>query len=119
MLSKLNLEQAFTSIDDFWQPRIAAQLHGMAIKLVKVRGEFVWHHHDVEDEIFLVVRGQLTMRLQDGDVILNAGECLLVPHGVEHQPFAADDTWVMLIEPAETRNTGNIVSERTVDAVPL
>jgi mannose-6-phosphate isomerase-like protein (cupin superfamily) len=119
MLTKLNLDRAFEKIDAPWKPRIAAQLHGVALKLVKLQGEFVWHHHDAEDEVFLVIRGQLTMRLRDGEVVINPGEFLLVPHGVEHQPFAADDTWVMLIEPTETRNTGNIVSERTVDPVPL
>ena len=119
MLSKVNLEEAFSSIDTEWSPRIGATIAGVAVKLTRVSGDFIWHHHDVEDELFLVVKGELTMRLRDGDVVVKPGEWIVVPHGVEHQPSAAADTWVLLIEPTETLNTGNVVSERTVRATPL
>jgi mannose-6-phosphate isomerase-like protein (cupin superfamily) len=119
MLSKVNLQDAFSSIDAEWSPRIGATIAGVAVKLTRVSGDFIWHHHDVEDELFLVVKGELTMRLRDGDVVVTPGEWIVVPHGVEHQPSASADTWVLLIEPTETLNTGNVVSERTVQPTVL
>jgi len=119
MLNTVNLERAFSSIDAHWSPRIGAEISGVAVKLVRISGEFVWHHHDAEDELFLVVKGLLTMRLRDGDVPVSPGEWIVVPHGVEHQPFAAEETWILLIEPRETVNTGNVISDRTVVPTPL
>lgn len=119
MLSKLTLQDAFASIDAEWRPRIGATIAGVAVKLVRISGDFIWHHHDVEDELFLVVKGELTMRLRDGDVVVRPGEWIVVPHGIEHQPSASTETWILLIEPTDTLNTGNVVSDRTVHAVPL
>ena len=115
-VEKVDLERAFASIAEPWQPRIAAEANGTAVKLVKVDGEFVWHSHELEDEIFLVRRGRLTMRCRDRDVVLEPGQLLLVPHGVEHCPVAEPGTEVLLIEPAATRNTGDAGGPRTVEA---
>ena len=115
MSRKVNLAQAFRSFDEAWRPRIAAELNGQEVKLVKLRGAFEWHHHDEEDELFLVVRGRLRMELRDGDVVLDAGEMLVVPRGVEHRPVAEEETEVLLFEPAGTVNTGNLRNERTVE----
>ena len=118
-MEKVSLEQAFASIAEPWSPRIAAEANGTAVKLVTLDGEFVWHSHEREDEIFLVWRGRLTMRFRDGDVVLEEGELLLVPRGVEHCPVAEPGTEVLLIEPTETVNTGDAGGERTVEARPL
>jgi mannose-6-phosphate isomerase-like protein (cupin superfamily) len=91
-------------------------LNGQHVKLVKFRGEFVWHHHDREDELFLVVKGRFTMQLRDRDVVLEEGEFLIVPRGVEHRPVAEHEVHVLLFEPATTVNTGNLVTDRTVGA---
>jgi mannose-6-phosphate isomerase-like protein (cupin superfamily) len=114
MLQKTNLAGSFERITEHWKPKIAGMVNDTAIKLVKLRGEFVWHRHDHEDELFLVVHGRLTMKLRDGEVTLDAGELLIVPRGVEHVPVAAEETWVMLVEPASTLNTGNVTNDRTV-----
>jgi mannose-6-phosphate isomerase-like protein (cupin superfamily) len=115
MLDKVNLEAAFGSFTERWSPRIAAELNGQQVKLAKLEGEFVWHHHDAEDELFLVVQGRLEMRLRDGTVTLGPGELLVVPRGVEHLPVAPEETWILLFEPASTLNTGNLRNERTVE----
>jgi mannose-6-phosphate isomerase-like protein (cupin superfamily) len=114
MLDKVNLEEKFARIADHWTPKLAGTVNDTAIKLVKVRGEFIWHRHEREDELFLVVRGRLTIRLRDGEVALGPGECLVVPRGVDHLPVADEETWVVLVEPATTLNTGNVLNERTV-----
>jgi mannose-6-phosphate isomerase-like protein (cupin superfamily) len=101
----------------YWRPRLAGTVNDTAIKLVKVSGEFLWHHHDAEDELFLVLRGRLTMKLRDGEVVIEPGEFLIVPRGVEHMPVAAEETWIVLIEPTTTLNTGNVVNDRTVELV--
>ncbi len=115
MLEKVTLADAFARFSEHWSPRIAGQVNDCAVKLVKLTGEFVWHHHEHEDELFLVVRGRLTMRLRDGDVTLGPGEFIIVPRGVEHCPVAEEETHVLLFEPASTLNTGNVRSERTVE----
>ncbi len=112
---KVNLAEAFASFSDLWSPKIAGEVNGMHVKLVKLAGEFVWHHHESEDELFLVVRGRLTMRFRDREIQLEPGEFLVVPRGVEHQPVAEPECEVMLIEPKGTLNTGNVRNERTVD----
>jgi mannose-6-phosphate isomerase-like protein (cupin superfamily) len=116
MVDKVNLAEKLASFDEPWQPKIVAELNDVYVKVVKLDGEFVWHHHDDEDELFLVVAGRMRMQLRDGDQVLGPGELIVVPHGVEHCPLAeTDDTHVVLIEPKTTLNTGNVRNERTVD----
>jgi mannose-6-phosphate isomerase-like protein (cupin superfamily) len=113
-MQKVNLSQKLSQIDELWSPKVVADLNGQQVKLVKVKGEFIWHHHDDEDELFLVLRGRLKMELRDGDVWLEEGEFLVVPRGVEHRPVAEEEVHLLLFEPATTLNTGNIRNERTV-----
>jgi mannose-6-phosphate isomerase-like protein (cupin superfamily) len=113
-LQKVNLTGAFNRFHEHWSPKIAGAVNDCHIKLAKLQGEFVWHHHDEEDELFLVVKGSLLMQLRDGDIRLDEGEFLIVPRGVEHRPVADDETWILLVEPAGTLNTGNVHDERTV-----
>lgn len=113
MLQKVNIAEKFAAFADYWSPKIAGDLNDSHIKLAKLKGEFVWHHHEQEDELFLVVKGRLIMKLRDGDVIVNEGEYIIVPRGVEHCPVAEDEAHVILIEPKTTLNTGNVVNERT------
>lgn len=113
-MDKVNLAQAFACFRDPWNPRIAGQVNDMAIKLVKLEGAFDWHHHETEDEMFLVVEGCLRMKLRDRDIDLDPGEFLIVPAGVEHCPEAlVAPCHVLLVEPASTLNTGSEVTERT------
>lgn len=114
MLDKVNLTAAFARFSDHWSPRIAGEINDSYVKLVKLRGEFVWHHHEHEDELFLVVRGRLLMRFRDREVWLEPGEFIVVPKGVEHLPVAPEECEVLLLEPKTTLNTGNVVNERTV-----
>lgn len=113
-MEKVNLAHKFSLFSDYWNPRIAGELNGQYVKLVKFKDEFVWHHHENEDEMFLVVKGRMVMRLRDQEIVLEEGEFLIVPRGVEHQPVAEQEVQVLLFEPAETLNTGNIQNERTV-----
>jgi mannose-6-phosphate isomerase-like protein (cupin superfamily) len=115
MLEKIDLAEKLALFDEAWQPKIIAELNDAHVKVVKLEGEFVWHHHDEEDELFLVVSGRLRMELRDGEVTLRPGELLVVPKGVEHRPVAEEETHVVLIEPKTTLNTGNLRNERTVD----
>jgi mannose-6-phosphate isomerase-like protein (cupin superfamily) len=119
MPTAINLSEAFSRFDEHYSPRIAAEVNDFQVKVVKLQGEFVWHHHEQEDELFLVVKGRLTMRFRDGDAIVEAGEMILVPHGVEHCPAAEDETHVLLFERAGTPNTGSAGGERTVAPVAL
>ena len=119
-MHKVNLADKLAQFSDHWHPRIVGELNGQHIKLAKLKGEFVWHHHEDEDEMFLVVKGRLTMRLRSEppgccEIDLDTGEFLIVPRGVEHQPVAVDEVHVMLFEPAGTRNTGNVADDRTVE----
>jgi mannose-6-phosphate isomerase-like protein (cupin superfamily) len=111
---KVNLNEKFGLFEDWWSPKVVGEVNDAAVKLVKLKGEFLWHHHAKEDEMFLVVRGRLAIRLRDRDVVLEENEFLVVPKGVEHMPVAADEAWVMLFEPKTTLNTGNVVNERTI-----
>lgn len=115
MPEKVNLAEKFSLFDDCWSPKIVGELNDFHVKLAKLEGEFVWHHHDEEDELFLVIKGQLQMRFRDRDVWLEQGEFLIVPRGVEHLPVAREETHVLLFEPKSTLNTGNVRSERTVE----
>jgi mannose-6-phosphate isomerase-like protein (cupin superfamily) len=112
-MNKVNLAEKFSIIDDYWNPRIAGQLNGQQVKLAKLKGSFVWHQHDNEDELFYVVKGSLVMELRDRTVVLNEGELFIVPKGTQHRPVAEDEVWVVLFEPASTLNTGDVKNERT------
>ena len=114
-MEKVNLERAFASFDEAWSPRVAGEVNETQVKLVKLRGEFVWHHHEHEDELFLVRKGTLLMRFRDREVRVGPGEFLIVPRGVEHLPVGEDGCEVVLIEPRTTLNTGNVRNERTVE----
>ena len=114
-IEKVNLAEKLALIREHWSPRIVGELNGQQVKLVKFVGEFVWHHHDDEDELFLVVAGALRMQFRDGELQVRAGQFVIVPRGVEHRPVADETAHVVLVEPATTRNTGNVRDSRTVD----
>src|SRR4249920_1863892 len=116
MMDKVNLAQKFSMFNDFWNPKIVGELNDSHVKLVKLKGEFVWHHHENEDELFFVIKGKLLIRLRDGDITLEEGEMVIIPRGVEHQPVAEDEVHVLLLEPKSTVNTGTAGGERTVAA---
>ena len=113
MIEKVNLRQKFELFHDYWSPKIAGEINESYVKLVKFKDEFVWHHHDVEDELFLVVKGRMTIKLRDGDIHLGEGEFVIIPHGVEHLPVAEEEVHVLLLEPKSTLNTGNVRNDRT------
>lgn len=112
--TKVTLDEKFSQFSDHWNPRIIGELNGQHVKAAKLRGEFIWHHHDNEDELFLVTKGTLIMRFQTSEVTLVEGEFLIVPRGVEHQPYAPEEVHVILFEPVSTLNTGNVTNEKTV-----
>ena len=109
----INIERAFDRVTALWSPKVIAELNGQYVKAAKLRGEFVWHDHAGEDELFLVVRGSLVIQFEGGAVTLGPGECCVVPRGVRHNPVADEECWVLLFEPAATRHTGDVVDERT------
>jgi mannose-6-phosphate isomerase-like protein (cupin superfamily) len=112
-LDKVNLRQKLDSFSDHWSPKVIADLNGQQVKLAKFVGEFVWHHHEEEDELFMVLKGRFRMEFRDRDVWLEEGEVLVVPRGVEHRPVAEEEVEILLFEPASTLNTGNVVNEKT------
>ena len=112
-MEKVSIASKLSLFSDHWNPRIVGELNGQHVKLVKFRGEFVWHHHDAEDELFLVIGGRFRMDFRDRQVWLEPGEFLIVPRGVEHRPVADDEVSVLLFEPAGTVNTGNATDDRT------
>lgn len=114
MISKTNVQEKFLQINDYWNPRISGELNDSYIKMVKIKGEFIWHHHDDEDEMFFVCKGKLVIRFRDSEVALNEGEFIVIPKGIEHQPIAVEEVHLLLIEPKTTLNTGNVINERTV-----
>ena len=114
-MNKINLAEKFDLFTDHWSPRIVGELNGQHVKVAKLEGEFVWHHHEQEDEFFLVIKGRLTIKLRNRDISLGEGECFIVPRGVEHQPVADEEAHVLLFEPVSTVNTGNIRNKRTVE----
>jgi mannose-6-phosphate isomerase-like protein (cupin superfamily) len=116
-MPKVNIADKFTKITEYWSPKITGQLNGQYVKLAKFKGEFVWHHHPNEDELFLVIQGTLTIQLKDSDVILNEGEFYIVPAGVEHRPVAREEVHALMLEPISTLNTGNITNERTLETL--
>lgn len=118
-MDKVNLREKLSQFTEHWQPRIVGELNGQHVKLAKLKGEFVWHYHEDEDEMFYVVQGRLRLRFRGDEtgcteIDLEAGEFLIVPRGVEHQPVADDEVHVMLFEPAGTRNTGNVQNDHTL-----
>lgn len=115
MIEKINLADKFARFSGYWQPKIAVELNDSHVKLAKLQGEFVWHAHADEDELFLVVKGRLVILLRDGDLTLEEGEMVVIPRGVEHCPRADAEVWVLLLEPKSTRNTGDAGGERTVE----
>jgi mannose-6-phosphate isomerase-like protein (cupin superfamily) len=114
MLEKINLAEKFSRITEYWKPYIAGELNGQLVKLDKLKGEFVWHHHENEDEMFLVVKGRFRIEFRDKTVWLEEGEFIVVPRGVEHKPVADEEAWIVLFEPASTLNTGNVDNELTL-----
>ena len=114
-MEKVNLAEKFGLFEEYWSPKIVGELNGQHVKLAKLKGEFIWHHHETEDELFLVVKGQLVLELREQDVVLEEGEFFIVPRGVEHKPVAEEEVHVLLFEPKSTLNTGNVLNERTVE----
>ena len=113
----MNLVEKFALFDEHWSPKVVGELNGQYVKLAKLKGEFVWHHHDAEDELFLVIKGSLTMRLADREVVVEEGEFLIVPRGVRHCPVAPAEVHVLLFEPKSTAHTGNVESELAVETL--
>ena len=113
-MQKVNLAQKLQLFQEHWKPKIVGELNGQMVKLVKFQGPFVWHHHEQEDEMFLVIKGRFRMEFRDRQVWLEEGEFLIVPRGIEHRPVAEEEAHVLLFEPASVLNTGNVTNERTV-----
>jgi mannose-6-phosphate isomerase-like protein (cupin superfamily) len=116
-MEKINLAEKFSLFSEHWSPKIVGELNGQQVKLVKFQGEFVWHQHEHEDELFYVVQGAFNMEFRDKTITLNEGEFLVVPRGVEHRPVAENEVYVMLFEPATTLNTGNVINEKTKEKI--
>jgi mannose-6-phosphate isomerase-like protein (cupin superfamily) len=112
-MQKVNIQEKLASFSDYWNPRIVGELNGQHVKATKLKGEFIWHHHDLEDEMFLVIKGKLKMEFREKTVEVNPGEFIIVPRGVEHRPVADQEVELLLFEPASTLNTGNVENERT------
>src|SRR5437763_15385216 len=113
-MNKVNLVQKFSLFQDYWSPKIVGGINDSYVKLVKLKGEFVWHHHETEDELFQVVKGSLLIKLRDRDIFLEAGEFVIIPKGIEHLPIADEEAHVLLLEPKTTLNTGNVRNEKTI-----
>jgi mannose-6-phosphate isomerase-like protein (cupin superfamily) len=110
----ITLNEKFKQINDWWKPRVIAELNGQQVKISKVKGEFVWHNHKNEDELFFIIKGTLKMMFRDKTVEVNEGEMIVVPMGVEHKPVAEEEVWMMLFEPMNIKHTGDVVSDLTV-----
>lgn len=115
-MNAINLNQKFSLFNDLWNPRVIAELNGQQLKIAKVKGEFVWHDHKDEDELFFIIKGTLKIMFRDKTVELNAGDLLVVPKGVEHKPVAEAEVWMVLFEPANIKHTGDVISDLTVDS---
>ena len=116
-MEKVNIAEKLRLFDDLWSPKIVGELNGQFVKLAKLKGEFVWHHHDDEDELFWVVKGRLRMLLKDREIVLEEGEFFIVPRGVEHKPVADEEVHLLLFEPKSTLNTGDQKNERTLETL--
>jgi mannose-6-phosphate isomerase-like protein (cupin superfamily) len=115
MMDKISLSEKFDLVTEYWSPRVVGDLNGQHVKIAKFKGEFIWHRHDAEDEMFLVVKGRLAIHLRDRIVELSEGDMFVVPRGVEHKPIADEEVHALLFEPASTVNTGNVRNEKTID----
>jgi len=113
-IQKVSPTEKLCLFDEYWNPKIIGELNDSFVKLVKLKGEFVWHHHEKEDELFLVIKGSLLMKLRDREIRVEEGEFVIIPRGVEHLPVAEEEVHVLLLEPKSTLNTGDVVNERTV-----
>lgn len=118
-MEKINLQQKFAHFSEHWSPKLIGELNSFAVKIVKAQGAFVWHHHEVEDELFFVIKGRLLMQVRETpesqrDIWVEEGELIIIPHGVEHCPVAEEETHLLLLEPMTTINTGQVTNERTV-----
>ena len=113
-MKAVSLSEKFDLINEYWSPRLVGELNNQAVKIAKLKGEFIWHHHENEDEMFFVVKGELTIKLKDQDINLKENEFFIIPKGVEHKPVAKNEVWVMMFEPIGTINTGNIESDMTI-----
>jgi mannose-6-phosphate isomerase-like protein (cupin superfamily) len=118
-MEKVNLAQKFSLFDQHWTPKIVGELNGQPVKLAKLKGEFVWHEHEDEDELFMVIKGRLVIGLRDRDISLEEGEFVIVPRGVEHRPVADEEVQVLMFEPTSTSHTGNVRSKKTVDRLQM
>ena len=116
-MEKVNLVEKFKLFQEYWSPKIVGEVNDCYLKLVKFKGDFVWHHHDTEDEMFMVIKGRFVMKLKERDVQLEEGEFIVIPRGVEHMPVADEEVEVLLIEPKTTLNTGNVTNERTLEVL--
>ena len=114
-INQININQKFKKINDFWSPKVIAQMNDYQFKLAKVKGEFIWHHHDTTDETFFVIKGNLLIELKNSKIELGPGEMVVIPKGIKHRPYAKDECEIMLIEPKNVKNTGNISSELTAE----
>jgi mannose-6-phosphate isomerase-like protein (cupin superfamily) len=119
VIEKVNVAEKFSRFSEHWSPKQIAEVNDTVVKLAKLQGEFFWHHHEHEDELFLVVKGTLRILLRDGEIVLGEGEMVVIPRGVEHLPIADEEAHVLLVEPRTTLNTGNVRNERTVERVPV
>lgn len=113
-MERINLQEKFSLFQDHWSPKVIGELNGQAVKLAKVKGEFIWHDHEHEDELFYIIKGSLKIEFRDKTVILNPGEMMIIPRGVEHRPIAEEEVWLMLFEPIDTKHTGDVEHELTV-----
>ena len=114
-MEKVNVYEKLSTFSEYWSPKIVGEMNESYVKLVKLKGEFVWHLHENEDEMFMVIKGSLVIKLRAEDIVLNEGELFVIPRGIEHMPVAEDEVQVMLIEPKTTLNTGNVKNDRTVE----
>jgi len=112
-IEKVNIEEKLSRINDYWNPRIIGELNGQQVKVTKLKGEFVWHKHDSEDEMFFIIKGELEMQLREGSINIKPGEFIIIPKGMEHRPVARDEVHLILFEPASTLNTGNVRNDFT------
>lgn len=118
-MNKVNLVEKFSLFNRLWEPKIVGELNNQYVKLAKLKGEFVWHDHENEDELFMVIKGHLTIKLRDGDIELDEGELYIIPKGVEHMPVAENEVHVLMFEPMGTVNTGNVESEKTIKDIEV
>jgi len=115
-MQAINIDQKFSLFNEHWSPKIIGQLNGQDVKLAKLKGEFIWHNHKNEDELFYIIKGSLQIEFSDKTITLNEGEMLIIPRGVEHKPFAKEEVWVLLFEPTNTKHTGEVIHELTKES---